>query len=66
MMNFVRIYEIRQNGQIFIANNEIYNLEIKKIENLFALDQKRSHLCINHYYSIYNYIHVQMLLEHFT
>lgn len=28
MMNFVRIYEIRQNGQIFIANNEIYNLEI--------------------------------------
>lgn len=23
-MNFVRIYEIRQNGQIFIAHTEIY------------------------------------------
>lgn len=31
MVNFVRIYEIRQYGQIFIANNEIYNLEIWKI-----------------------------------
>lgn len=28
MVNFVRIYEIRQNGKFFIANNEIYNLEI--------------------------------------